>query len=443
MHKQAKGTPSRTPPGVLSMRGCAFAGCKGLVLGPTRDIIHLVHGPIGCAYYTWLTKRYQARPARPEDPNYLPYAFSTDLQEADIIFGGEKKLKMAIEEAIALFNPRALAIFATCPVGLIGDDIHAVAREMEARHPGVRIFAFACEGYKGLTQTSGQHIANRTLFPEVVGKGETRKPGRFRVNLLDEYNLGGDAFELERIFSRCGLTLQAVFSGNATYDDLASAHAANLNLVMGHATSHDMAEKLEGAFGIPWFSASFIGCAATLRSLRRLADHFADPALTARIEAVIAEEMPAILAAQARHRPRCQGRAALFLQEGGRADDFRELFRELGMETLQMDPLESRDPWIIDGFDHRALARRIRDERPALLCADSKERFVLQKYGLPLKQLSSPDQGGPYAGFRGALAFYPEIERLVNALPWRLIRPPWQAAEAKAILPGGRSSQLE
>jgi len=61
----------------------------------------------------------------------MPYAMSTDMQEEEIIFGGEKKLKKAIEEAIHLFHPKAIGIFSTCPVGLIGDDVHAVAREME------------------------------------------------------------------------------------------------------------------------------------------------------------------------------------------------------------------------------------------------------------------------------------------------------------------------
>ena len=120
----------RTIPGIITMRGCAYAGCKGVVLGPTRDILQIVHGPIGCCFYAWLTRRNQTRPATDDSPNYMPYAMSTDMQEENIIFGGEKKLKKAIDEAIALFHPKAIGIFATCPVGLIGDDIHSVAREM-------------------------------------------------------------------------------------------------------------------------------------------------------------------------------------------------------------------------------------------------------------------------------------------------------------------------
>ena len=141
------GANTRTTPGIMTQRGCTYAGCKGVVLGPTRDIVHIVHGPIGCSYYAWLTRRNQARPENLTDVNYMNYCFSTDMQEQDIIYGGEKKLKKAIEEAIAIFKPKALDIFSTCPVGLIGDDVHAVAREMEAKYPDVNIFAFSCDTF--------------------------------------------------------------------------------------------------------------------------------------------------------------------------------------------------------------------------------------------------------------------------------------------------------
>jgi len=51
----------RTIPGIITQRGCTYAGCKGVVLGPTRDIINITHGPIGCGFYSWLTRRNQTR----------------------------------------------------------------------------------------------------------------------------------------------------------------------------------------------------------------------------------------------------------------------------------------------------------------------------------------------------------------------------------------------
>ena len=78
----------------------------------------------------------------------MTYCFSTDMQEEEIVFGGEKKLRQAIQEAFDLFHPKAIGIFSTCPVGLIGDDVHAVAREMKEKL-GINVFGFSCEGYKG------------------------------------------------------------------------------------------------------------------------------------------------------------------------------------------------------------------------------------------------------------------------------------------------------
>ena len=486
---------SRTIPGILSMRGCAYAGCKGVVLGPTRDIVHIVHGPIGCSYYAWLTRRNQTRPEKATDPNYMNYCFSTDMQEQDIIYGGEKKLRKAIEEAIAIFHPRALDIFSTCPVGLIGDDVHAVAREMEAKYPDVNIFAFSCEGYKGVSQSAGHHIANNKVFTDVVGLGDMRKPGKFRMNLLGEYNIGGDSFELDRIFLKCGLTLQATFSGNSTYEEFASSHTVDLNLVMCHRSINYMADMMERKYGIPWFKVNFIGAAATAKSLRHIAAYYDDAELTARVEQVIAEEMPAVLESQAKYRPRCEGKTAVMFLGGSRAHHYQDLFSELGMVTVSAgyefahrDDYEGRhvlpdikvdadsrnieelhvlpDPelyqqrlteddkaalkakgilmngyeglmpemaegtLIIDDLNHHEAEVLIEKLKPAIFCAGIKEKYVIQKSGVPLKQLHNYDYSGPYAGFQGAVNFYQEIDRMVNATPFGLVKAPWQELDA-------------
>ena len=93
----------RTIPGIITQRGCTYAGCKGVVLGPTRDIVNLVHGPIGCSFYAWLTRRNQTLPPTPDSPNYMMYCFSTDMQDSNIVFGGEIKLKQACREAFEIF----------------------------------------------------------------------------------------------------------------------------------------------------------------------------------------------------------------------------------------------------------------------------------------------------------------------------------------------------
>ncbi len=260
----------RTTPGIITQRGCTYAGCKGVVLGPTRDIVNITHGPIGCGFYSWLTRRNQTRPPTAEDDNFMTYCFSTDMQEEEIIFGGEKKLRAAIQEAFDLFHPKAIAVFSTCPVGLIGDDVHAVAREMKEKL-GINVFGFSCEGYKGVSQSAGHHIANNQLFKHVIGRNDTVGPGKFRLGMLGEYNIGGDAFVLEDLLERCGITLVATFSGNSTIDQFENAHTADLNVVMCHRSINYVADMIEKKYGIPWFKVNFTGAAATAKSLRKIA----------------------------------------------------------------------------------------------------------------------------------------------------------------------------
>ena len=483
---------TRTIPGILTMRGCAYAGCKGVVLGPTRDILQITHGPIGCGFYSWLTRRNQTRPKTENDTNYMPYALSTDMQEEEVIFGGEKKLKKAIEEAIALFHPKAIGIFSTCPVGLIGDDVHAVAREMEEKYPGVNIFGFSCEGYKGVSQSAGHHIANNKVFTEVVGQLEAPKEGAFRLNILGEYNIGGDAFEIERITNLCGLTVHSTFSGNSEYDEFASAHTVDLNVVMCHRSINYLAGMMEKRYGIPWFKVNFVGAAATAKSLRRIAAYFGDEALIERVEKVIAEEMAEVEKVRLEVRSRCEGKLAMLFVGGSRAHHYQELFAEIGMKTVSAgyefahrDDYEGRrvlpniavdadtrnieeltveaDPeryrarkdeaefkkleteagilfneyegmmpemadrtLIIDDLNHHEAEILMEKYKPDIFCAGVKEKYVIQKAGIPLKQLHSYDYSGPYAGFKGAVNFYREIDRRVNTKMFRFVKAPWQ-----------------
>ncbi|MBI5605389.1 MAG: nitrogenase molybdenum-iron protein alpha chain [Deltaproteobacteria bacterium] len=482
---------TRTIPGILTMRGCAYAGCKGVVLGPTRDILQITHGPIGCGFYSWLTRRNQTRPKSLDDPNYMPYALSTDMQEEEIIFGGEKKLKKAIQEAIELFHPKAIGIFSTCPVGLIGDDVHAVAREMEEKYPEVNIFGFSCEGYKGVSQSAGHHIANNKVFTDVVGQLEAPKEGSFRLNLLGEYNIGGDAFEIERITEACGLTVHSTFSGNSEYDEFASAHTADLNVVMCHRSINYMAEMMEKRYGIPWFKINFVGARATAKSLRKIAAYFGDATLTEKVEKVIAEEMAPVEKVRQEVEARCRGKLAMLFVGGSRAHHYQELFEEIGMKTISAgyefahrDDYEGRkviptitvdadtrnieeltvgpdgtrfrprkgaaeierlrqegfrfndyeglmpqmadNSLVIDDLNHYETEVLIEKYKPDIFCAGIKEKYVIQKGGIPLKQLHSYDYSGPYAGFRGAINFYREIDRLVNSKVFRFVKAPWQ-----------------
>lgn len=490
------GTPEitanvRTIPGIITMRGCTYAGCKGVIMGPTRDIVNITHGPIGCGFYSWLTRRNQTDASADDAENYMTYCFSTDMQDKDIIFGGEKKLERAIQEAYDLFHPKGIAVFATCPVGLIGDDIHAVTAKMQKQLGDCNVFAFSCEGYKGVSQSAGHHIANNQVFKHLVGRNDEVKPGEYKISLLGEYNIGGDGFEIDRILNKCGISNIATFSGNSTYDQFASAHTADLNAVMCHRSINYVADMLETKYGVPWIKVNFIGAEATAKSLRKIAQYFGDKELIDRVEEMIAEEMPAVQAVAEEVRPRTEGKTAMLFVGGSRAHHYQELFKELGMKTISAgyefahrDDYEGREvlpnlkvdadsrnieeievhpdetrfkprkseeeikalveaglkfkdyegmipemeagSMVIDDLNQFETEKLVELLKPDIFCAGIKEKFSIQKLGIPMKQLHSYDSGGPYAGFRGAINFYREIDRLVNSRVWGYLKAPWQ-----------------
>jgi nitrogenase molybdenum-iron protein alpha chain len=80
---------------------------------------------------------------------------------------------------------------------------------------------------------------------------------------------------------------------------------------------------------------------------------------------------------------------------------------------------------VIDDLNHHEAEVLIQKYHPDIFCAGVKEKYVVQKYGIPMKQLHSYDYSGPYAGFKGAVNFYREIDRMINTKIWSLIPAPW------------------
>ena len=117
-----------------------------------------------------------------------------------------------------------------------------------------------------------------------------------------------------------------------------------------------------------------------------------------------------------RFQPRKSAEEMERLAAGGfRFKDYDGMMREMPEGTLVIDDISQFETEkLLDIF------------KPDIFCAGIKEKFVIQKKGIPVKQLHSYDSGGPYAGFRGAINFYREIDRMVNSKVWTYLKAPWQ-----------------
>ena len=141
----------------LSAKEPAFFAAHAWWLYPIADALHLVHGPIGCASYTW-----DIRGALSSGPELHRSSFSTDLREKNIVFGGQDKLYQALLELIDKHHPKAAFVYSTCIVGVIGDDVQSVCKRVQ-KEKNIPVIAVMAEGFQG-SKKDGYKIACDALF---------------------------------------------------------------------------------------------------------------------------------------------------------------------------------------------------------------------------------------------------------------------------------------
>ncbi|MGB7502901.1 MAG: nitrogenase component 1, partial [Azonexus sp.] len=219
-------------PGVMTIRGCAYAGSKGVVWGPIKDMIHISHGPVGCGQYSRAGRRNYYVGTTGVD-TFGTMNFTSDFQEKDIVFGGDKKLAKLIDEVELLFPlHKGISVQSECPIGLIGDDIESVSKKGSAAI-GKPIVPVRCEGFRGVSQSLGHHIANDAIRDWVLDKrdGVPFEGTPYDVAIIGDYNIGGDAWATRIILEEMGLRVVSQWSGDGTIAEMMNSPKVKLNLL--------------------------------------------------------------------------------------------------------------------------------------------------------------------------------------------------------------------
>jgi nitrogenase molybdenum-iron protein alpha chain len=425
-------------PGVMTVRGCAYAGSKGVVWGPIKDMVHVSHGPVGCGHYSWAARRNYSAGTLGVD-NFVAMQFTSDFQEKDIVFGGDKKLDKLLDEVNELFPlAKGLSIQSECPIGLIGDDIESVSKR-KAQELGKPVIPVRCEGFRGVSQSLGHHIANDAIRDWVLpkdGKGRVA-PGPYDVAVIGDYNIGGDAWASRILLEEMGLRVVAQWSGDGTLRELAGTVGAKLNLVHCYRSMNYISRYMEEAHGIPWLEYNFFGPTRIAESLRAIAARF-DDRIQEGAERVIAKYQPVTDRIVAKYRPRLEGKTVMLYVGGLRPRHVVGAYEDLGMtvagtgyEFGHADDYKRTAHYVKEGtliYDdatEHELERFIEAVRPDLVGSGVKEKYVFQKMGVPFRQMHSWDYSGPYHGYDGFAIFARDMDMAVNAPIWKRTSAPW------------------
>jgi nitrogenase molybdenum-iron protein alpha chain len=429
-------------PGVMTVRGCAYAGAKGVVWGPVKDMVHVSHGPVGCGHYSWSQRRNYSTGKMGVD-SWVTMQVTSDFQEKDIVFGGDKKLAKMIDEIQNLFPlNHGISVMSECPIGLIGDDIEAVAKA-KSKEIGKVIAPVRCEGFRGVSQSLGHHIANDVMRDYVVDKaaGTVEFAGTpYDVVIVGDYNIGGDAWASRILLEEMGLRVIAQWSGDASVAEMERGSKAKLNLIHCYRSMNYICRHMEEKYGIPWLEYNFFGPTQIAKSLRAIAAQF-DDTIKEGAERVIAKYQPMAEAVLAKYKARLQGKRVMLYVGGLRPRHVADAYGDLGMEVIGTgyefahgDDYQRTTEYIKDGtlvYDDVSefeLEKFISRLRPDLVGSGIKEKYGTQKMGVPFRQLHSWDYSGPYHGYDGFAIFARDMDLAVNSPVWNLTKAPWKAA---------------
>jgi nitrogenase molybdenum-cofactor synthesis protein NifE len=411
--------------GAVSQRACVFCGAR-VVLNPVTDAVHLVHGPIGCATYTW-----DIRGSLSSGPEMYRNSFSTDMKERDVVFGGEKKLAACIDEIVEKYHPPAIFVYATCVTGMIGDDIIAVSKAARSRH-GIDVIPVESSGFISGNKVVGYRAAALALMQLITPKdGETVAPTR-DLNFLGEYNLGGETWLIKRYLKEMGIGINVAFTGDSTVAALKRAPGACLNLVQCTGSMHWVALQLEKTFGTPFMDINFFGAENTAESLRKIARFYNDPTITARTEALIEREMTRIRPVIKRYREKLAGkRAAIYVGGAYKAIAIIRQLRELGMEIVltgtqtgnkeeyaEISSLLDENAIVVDDTNPAEIERFLLEMKVDVMAGGVKERVLAYKLGVGFVD-HNHDRKECLAGFDGAVRFAKEVYLTTCTPVWK------------------------
>jgi len=411
--------------GCVSQRACVYCGAR-VVLNPITDAVHLVHGPIGCASYTW-----DIRGSLSSGADLFRYCFSTDLREEDIIFGGEPKLTRSIDELVERYHPPVMFVYSTCIVGVIGDDLEAVCRKASLRH-GIKILPVQSSGFSG-NKSDGYRVACEVLLRMIAPEQEMARQAH-HLNYLGDFNLAGEAWIIRKYLQEIGIHVNVAFTGDSQYDTLKTAPTAALNIIQCAGSMGYMAKRMEEIYGIPFLNISFLGLEDTVESLRRICDFFENPIFTSRTEALIKREMAIYDPIIQRYRNRLGGKkAAIFVGGGFKAISLIKQFRELGMEVVMVGTqtggqeeydtihqLVNEGTVVLDDANPSELEQFMLEQGADLLVGGVKERPLAFKLGLAFID-HNHERKHPLSGFVGAANFAGEVEQTVCSPVWKYL----------------------
>ncbi len=451
--ERKKGCTKQLQPGAAA-GGCAFDGAK-IALQPITDVAHLVHGPIACEGNSW-----DNRGAKSSGSRLYRTGFTTDINELDVVYGGEKRLYKSVKEIIDKYDPPAIFVYQTCVTALIGDDIEAVCKAASQKF-GKPVIPVNAPGFVG-SKNLGNKLAGEALLDHVIGTQEPDYLTPYDINIIGEYNLAGELWQVKPLLDEMGVRILSCISGDAKYREVAYSHRAKAAMMVCSKAMINIARKMEERYEIPFFEGSFYGITDMSDSLRQIAkllvDKGAPDELLARTERIIAREEARFWQRMEPFKDRLKGIKVLLITGGVKSWSVVAALQEVGMEIVgtsvkkstledkqKIKELMGEDAHMIEDMTPREMYKMLKDAQADIMLSGGRSQFVALKAKMPWLDINQ-ERHHAYAGYEGMVKLVEEIDNSLHNPVWEQVRKPapWDNPFLEVMAaPGSLSPALE
>lgn len=219
-------------------------------------------------------------------PNIFP---CTSINEKDVVFGGVKKLRSTIDNALKVVDADLYVVLTGCIPEIVGDDSGEVVSEFaDAEKP---VIYAPTAGFKGNNYKGHEQVVD-AIIDQYLKKSDKKEKGLVNiwadVPYQDLFWLG-NLRELEKLVRELGLTPNTIFGYKRGIENIKKIPEAEFNLLISPWVGLSNVKKMEKKFGTPYLHLKTlpVGATETSKFLREVGK-FAGVE-EAKVEAVIKE----------------------------------------------------------------------------------------------------------------------------------------------------------
>ncbi len=301
-----------------------------------EDSVFIAHSPQGCTGCATLgIIQYRIGQAhRGIREMKTPRLIVTNLDQKDVIMGGEKKLREAVQKAVKRYDPKIIFVFSSCASGIIGDDIDSILYDLQSETDAILV-PIHCEGFKSKVCASGYDAALQAIGKYLMPKEAPKEKEKGLINLFSPASISyKDTVEMERMLERLGLHANYI-PFNSSYEKIQKIVQAEASTSICKVFGDEFMKELYEEYGIPYSHTVMpIGIRNTDKWLRGVAKVFNKEE---EAEEIIRQEHERVIPKLEHIKEKLRGKRVFICGGTGRSFAAAALIDDYGMKLVGIE----------------------------------------------------------------------------------------------------------